>query len=404
MSEDALRSKINELEKELEKKDLEIHEFLDKIEDLEDQIMRQDDLISDVTSGKKSKKLQAMDSKYALDLEEKDKQIRDLKDKLGFLRKENMELQRQIDNLTDKKPSSTVIRIEDLKPQTPLNTLVKELQDKVNKQRSEINELERKIKDKDKYFKKKEEQIAGLETEVSELNQKLNDSVIRHESKESNSIQNKLIDDLQSELNRSKKKIKDLNKKVEKYKKKDKKQSKGKDIPAFSENSEFSSQQPHSEIIQDLQNKLNKSKNQIKTLQKELEKYKNGKTSEKKLSKNELEGQLKMQREMAIFLQKQLKMKDSEIETIKNEAVQIKGKYKQLENQLKTKEQKVSELHNKLENSNFQPKKLSQINSEAKHNLNLRLKELENLVEELKKQNSEQRLEISQLREQLRKR
>ena len=107
---------------------------------------------------------------------------------------------------------------------------------------------------------------------------------------------------------------------------------------------------------------------------------------------------------MAIFLQKQLKMKDSEIETIKNEAVQIKGKYKQLENQLKTKEQKVSELHNKLETSNFQPEKQSQINSEANRNLNLRLKELESLIEGLKQQNSEQRLEISQLREQLRKR
>jgi hypothetical protein len=101
-----------------------------------------------------------------------------------------------------------------------------------------------------------------------------------------------------------------------------------------------------------------------------------------------------MQREMAMFLQKQLKTKDEEIETIKNEAVQIKKRYRQLENQLKLRDQKLSEIQKQYDGQTIRAPPQPQ---EDPH-LSLRLRELKGMVQDLEKQNVEQRLEISQLR------
>ena len=147
-----------------------------------------------------------------------------------------------------------------------------------------------------------------------------------------------------------------------------------------------------------MQNKLNKAKIQIRSLQEQLKQYDGEKSPEQAKPQSELEGQLKMQREMAIFLQKQLEIREGEIETIKNEAVQIKGKYKQLESQIRLKDKKINELQEKLEGSYVQPYSQPPPASAEDPNLTLRLKELKSLIEDLKKQNAEQRLEISVLR------
>ena len=151
-------------------------------------------------------------------------------------------------------------------------------------------------------------------------------------------------------------------------------------------------------LKEDLQNKLNRAKLQIKSLQEQIKKDQMTKSPEPSENRNELEGKLKMQREMAIFLQKQLETKEGEIETIKNEAVQIKRKYRHLENDVKVKDQKISDLQRQLDSFNFQtrvqPKK-------EDPNLALRVRELKNKLNNLEKLNSEQRLEISQLRKQI---
>ncbi len=85
---------------------------------------------------------------------------------MSFLRKENIELQQHFEKLTNIKPTSSVIRIEDLKSKSPLNALVKDLQDKVDKQRLIINELKEIIKTKD-------EEIAKLRFKISESKKKL---------------------------------------------------------------------------------------------------------------------------------------------------------------------------------------------------------------------------------------
>ena len=144
----------------------------------------------------------------------------------------------------------------------------------------------------------------------------------------------------------------------------------------------------------DLQNKLNKSKLEVKSLQEQINKLKSGKPVAGSESQNEIEGQLKMQRELAIFLQKQLETKDGEIETIKNEAVQIKKRYRQLENQLQMKDRKIIELQDQVGAYPVQPTAPVQ---EAP-NLALRLRELRGLISDLEKENVEQKLTIEQLR------
>ena len=437
MTEDALKNKIRELELELKKKDQEIEHLDDIIEELQDKIMELEDLkkLEDGAT-KKSKKIQAAESRFAYELEEKDRQIRDLKNSMGFLRKEKVQLQQEVEKMKSETDSS-VIRVEDLRVKSPLNVLVKDLQEKVNKQTSIINKLMSKNTSSEVFGEKliqKDEEIVILKSEITELNQKLKDLSAPSE-KSSNSIAKKLIEDLQNQLTKAKRQLVELKQKLEKSDKKDKKQEKDvpkiqdftKEINGLKEKLEAKNNEnkilkeeiialkkaeiadkleqnggPSDDMIkalkEDLQTKLNRSKMQIKALQEQVEKFKTGKPLEYSESQKDLEGKLKMQREMAIFLQKQLETKEGEIETIKNEAVQIKTKYRQLENQSRIKDQKLSELQRQLDSMNIQtqnhPKK-------EDPDIALRVRELKNKVDNLRKLNNEQRLEISQLRKKI---
>ncbi len=438
MTEDALKNKIRELELELKKKDQEIEHLDDIIEELQDKIMELEDLkkLEDGAT-KKSKKIQAVESRFAYELEEKDRQIRDLKNSMGFLRKEKVQFQQEVEKMKSETDSS-VIRVEDLRVKSPLNVLVKDLQEKVNKQNSIINRLMSKNTTSGEDFSEKliqkDEEIVILKSEIAELNQKLKDLSSPSE-KSSDSITKKLIDDLQNQLTKAKRQVVELKQKLEKSDKKNKKQEKNfpetqdfkKEINGLKEKLEAKNNEnkllkeeivvlkkaeiaekfeqngsPSNDMIktlkEDLQTKLNRSKIQIKALQEQLEKFKTGKPVESGESQKDLEGKLKMQREMAIFLQKQLETKEGEIETIKNEAVQIKAKYRQLETQSRIKDQKLSELQRQLDSMNVQ----TQIHPKKEDpDIALRVRELKNKVDNLRKLNNEQRLEISQLRKKI---
>ncbi len=438
MTEDALKNKIRELELELEKRDQEIEHLDDIIEELQDKIMELEDL-KKLEEGaiKKSKKIQAAESRFAYELEEKDKQIRDLKNNMGFLRKEKVQIQQELERIKSEIKDSSVIRVEDLRSKQPLNALVKDLQEKVNKQRSIIYKLRSSSANNDDFIEdlaQRDEEIEILRDEISTLNQKLKD-LSSPSDKSGDSIAKKLIEDLQNQLTKSKRKIGELKQELEKFQKKQKKKEKEPSkIKSFENNikglkaeinaknneindlkneiitlkkteiaSKFEQNGGSSEdmiktLREDLQTKLNRSKMQIQALQEQLSNYRKGKPIESNESQKELEGKLKMQREMAIFLQKQLETKDGEIETIKNEAVQIKTKYRQLENQTRLKDQKLSDLQRQLDSLNIQthvsPKK-------EDPDLSLRLRELKNKVDNLSKLNNEQRIEISQLRKKI---
>ena len=437
MSEDELNTIIDNLKREITRKNRETDEFLDRIDELEETVMRLEALIPEENNKKKSKKKQATDSKLAIELDEREKQIRDLKNRMGFLRKEKFQVQQELKQLKSRDSKSSVIRVEDLRSKSPLNALVKDLQDTVNKQRSLINKLRYDVSESIQFKEKlklKNEEIDFLKSNISELNQKINDLGSAPKNKSEDSITKKLIEDLQNQLNKSKQRVIALNQQLSKYSNKNEKDIEGNlssgidilkgeiselknqvelnnktienlknevddlkrvEIGASFESTEASSEDIIKTLKEDLQTKLNKSKLQIKSLQEQLKKFEKGKVRESSKSRKEIEGNMKMQREMTIFLQKQLDTKEGEIETIKNEAVQIKKRYRQLENQLKLKDQKLNELQVQIDNHDDQTKPLSK--KEDPHVV-LRVKELLKINDTLKKETIEQRIEITQLR------
>jgi hypothetical protein len=157
------------------RKDEEINIYLDKIEELEEIIMRLEDLIPVDDIIKKSRKKRKMDSKLAIELDGKNKKFRELKDKMGFLRRENSQLRQELEKIKFANSSSSRINIEDLRPEPLLNDLVKELQYIVNNQKLIIKKLKTSKVDKEdllKNLKYKEEEIKRLKSEISHLNHK----------------------------------------------------------------------------------------------------------------------------------------------------------------------------------------------------------------------------------------
>jgi chromosome segregation ATPase len=432
MSEDALKEKIRELESELEKKERESHTYFDKIEQLEDMVMQLEAIIQEEDTGKKSKKRQAADVKFAYELAEKDKEIRELKNRMGHLRKDYSQIKQEYERLKNDLKDSSVIRVEDLREKSPLNSLVAELQEKVNKQKSFINQMEDQIKKAEEFndtLLEKEEIIESYKNEINNLNLRLNELSSTSEDEGTDSVTKKLIEDLQKQLNKAKRQIMDLNQKLSKSEKKNKKAEKKSETSKLDKQIQELNQllatkddeienlkekitiigkvenitnldatNASSDMIKtlkdDLQDKLNKSKSQIKRLQEELRKAKAGSPVVTSESPKEFEGKLKMQRDMASFLQKQLETKEGEIDTIKNEAMQIKKRYRQLENQLKTRDQKLIDLQQQVERHTSQTPAQPQENP----HLSIRLKELKGIIDDLKLEIRDQRLEIAELR------
>jgi chromosome segregation ATPase len=393
--EDNLRKKINELQSELNKKDNEINLYLDKIDGFEEEVMRYEEMFDENAPKKKMKK--AKEEKLNIELDVKDREIRELKNRMGFLRKEKVQLQKKYDNFV-RTTNTSVISVEELreKDKLPLNNLLHELQDKLNKQESLIRRLKTKDLGSDEYNKKikeKDEKIELLTDKIMDLTEKIDNGSSQIENNQvSKNVSENLLEDLQKKLNKAKRQNEELKKVITKYEKKDKgKKSKVEPEPIALK-----------EVVEELKSKLSKAKARIATLLGQ-----NQEAPPVNISQGDIEGKLKIQREMASFLQKQLaesknalKTKEEEITTIKNEAIRIKRKYEDLDNQLKRKDQKSNEIETELDSLKIQilsqtsPDKAQTINPVSK----LRTRELESLVDDLSKQNIEQRLEISQLR------
>jgi chromosome segregation ATPase len=381
MSEKALKAKLGELENELASKEDEIIKYLQRIEELEEGMMNLEKLIPDDKASKQKGK-KGTESKMSLDLKEKNKQIRDLKNKMGFLRKEKTQLQQELEKHT--KSKSMVIRIEE--KQEPLEALVKELNIKIKKQQNLIQKLK---------AESKKEEIDTLNAKISDLNKKLEHarSITSLLSEESSSrkvqkIQKKLqkptkerkakrlkrrlskhrikekkharkngelkpsylqkkIDDLREEVNRKNVKIKDLRKSIASL-------EKSQDRLATSIKGK-SSEDSFTALTEELQRKLNTAKKQIKALQKQIKEYKVWKAPVEEDSQQEV----------------------------------------------------INELRSKLEKITAQEPEEGQIEGregtvnvilEDDFTLALRVRELKNLVDDLEKQNLQQRAEITALR------
>jgi chromosome segregation ATPase len=408
---DDLKDKINQLQSELNKRSNELVINSQKVATLEDEIIALRELLSDDSSNKKGKR----EKKLLLDLEAKNSEIRQLKDKMGFLRKEKIAVQKQLEKLKEKnKSNSTVLRVEDLREEQPLNMLVKDLQNKIKKQETLINKLSRdgNVKDFEETLTHKDKTIESLNQKMDELEEKLKNAEKKVEQDSSERIQKKILQELQDKLNKFKRMNEELNSKLGKYKEKETKVSKSnkddkvRELEAKVKELSFPTNlvQSHQEdtldqVVDELQNKLNKSKAQVQVLQEQIANSTPQKTD------STTNDQLKIQREMAIFLQNQLddakralKTKVEEIGTIKNEAIRIKRKYEDLENQMKAKEQIYSNLRSDFESLKIKTQLQGNSNSAQNPQIELRIQELKSQIDDLTKQNIQQRLEINQLR------
>jgi chromosome segregation ATPase len=325
--EDNLRKKIIDLQSELSKKDNEINLYLDKIEGFEEEVLRYEEMFDENAPKKKIKK--AKEEKLNIEIDVKDREIRELKNRMGFLRKEKMELKKKHDDLVRRTTDSSVISVEDLreKDKPPLNILLHELQDKLNKQESLIRRLKSKDFGSDEYNEKlreKDEKIELLTDKITDLTEKIENSSPQIETNQvDNNVTKNLLEELQKKLNKAKRQNDELKKVITKYEKK----NKGK---------------KGEEVVEEFKSEISKSKVQIATLQEQIKEGQNQKAPPISIPQGDVEGKLKIQREMASFLQTQLaesktalKTKEEEITTIKNEAISIKRKYETKRSKIK---------------------------------------------------------------------
>ena len=208
-----LRAKIDDLEEEIKSKNREIYDYLDRIEQLENTIMKLESLIPEEDAKtSKDKKQKLKESKLEIKLTERENQIRDLKNRMGFLRKEKTQLQRELEIYTKKETGSTVIRIEEKKE--PLEILVKDLQDKIRKQNNIISKLEQNIKEDD--LDNLKTKLLQNESKFKNLKKLIDDKgqIIDELLKQIQSHKSLLIDpQIQLQI----KTIQDLNEKISKY-------------------------------------------------------------------------------------------------------------------------------------------------------------------------------------------
>ncbi len=445
--EEKLLRKIQDLQYELDKKDIQINSQLDKIDGQEVEIMKYEQMFDE--NAPKSKIKKAKEDKLNIEIDARGREIRELKDRMGFLRKEKIDLQKKYELEVKKNTDTSVISVEEIreKEKAPLNVLLQELQDKINKQESMIRRLKSGeiglngkgnrndehnaiLEEKDKKIEILTDKIATLDDRIVALNDNLSKPVPDMEKDDkppSSNISKILLEDLQNNLTKVKRRNKELKKKLEKYEKKDKSKKGSEEnnqvielqsiisqltselehknkiiedntISSIHTESESDADSLHS-VVEELKSKLSKAKSQIASFQIAQE------HSFKSLSPGENEGKLKIQRDMASFLQKQLaeansalKTKEEAIITIKTEAIRIKKKYEALENLIKSKDRETNELNADLVALKMQIQTQKPTSQSIHPDVRLRLKELQSLVDDLSKQTIQQRLEISQLR------
>ncbi|MHA2281862.1 MAG: hypothetical protein ACXAC5_13545 [Promethearchaeota archaeon] len=222
-----LKSHITTLETELNIKETEIYKHLETIEHLEDVLMKMESLLPDEKEEKKSKKQKAVESKLVLELEQKEKQFRDLKNRMGFLRKEKGQIQQELERIKSETRESNVIRTENLRSKPPLEILVKDLQDKVNKQKSiieilrresiDVSEFDTKVKEKEEAIERKMANF--LQTQIDDQTKtiRLKNEEIEELKMEVDNTKSKL-DVLEVQIKMKDQKIEELNKKSRKRK------------------------------------------------------------------------------------------------------------------------------------------------------------------------------------------
>lgn len=381
-----LKAEVEQLKEELDlkkreidelKTDLEISE--DSISSFEEELKNLNDLIN--SAGMK----RAYGKKIQLKLVETEKELRELKNNMGLLRKEKIQLQQQL-QLQKQKGSNGMGHIIEIKEEeVPVHNLVKDLTNKLNKQRllitrlknelserpskddlgKEFTQLKLKLENKETEYKDLEEKFEKKEKEIKELKLTINDSRTEPKKGMETGPLSRLVKELQDKLNESKIKNSKLQKKLEEQLQSPKKDNK-------------------------LQNQISKLESELKKKAEELDKL-------LKQNKN-LEAKIKTLDSSKV--DKVLTAKTNEITNLTKELYLNKNKIVELQSQLNAMEQKNSSLQNeyiKLQEHLKAPKIEMQEGNIDKEQ-ELRIRELRTIIETLKKQIKQQRVEINYLR------
>ncbi len=165
-----LKSQIRKLKLEIEKKNQENNSFIERIQDNEEELMKLHELTSKTPTQENTQDL--IKSKFDFKLKEKNREIRDLKSRMGYLRKEKTMVQRELEELIISSKSSAMsiekIREEEKYAKDLLNleTLNNDLRRKLDMQKILISKLRNEIGEK-------KNQINNISLKAKELNQRL---------------------------------------------------------------------------------------------------------------------------------------------------------------------------------------------------------------------------------------
>ncbi|MBD3212028.1 MAG: hypothetical protein GF311_05400 [Candidatus Lokiarchaeota archaeon] len=448
MSDEALRARINDLENELKQKNTEINSYLDRIEDLESNVMKLEGLIQEAEAEGTFDPQKVQDTKLSIELKQKEREMRELKNKMGFLRKEKIDLQKKLEEQQyQPKKESTVIRIKEKTETGPFDGLVKELQTKINKQQALIKQLkeggavaEKPEKKVEKELQLKDKTIEELESKIVRLEEEL-ESATSQSAPEGgpDQISMSLTEELQDKLNRTKRRVLHLQERLSKYEEvedtlglmaaeeqmdtsqeelqqlqqelRDKTQkilelnetiSCLEDSQSKKKSAEtLTGPEMISQLTEELQKKLNKAKIRIQQLENELE----SKSGAKPVSSTQLDQMREAISEKEQIIEdlnttieskdRIIKNKQEELETIKNEAMKCNSEIEKLKYTIDSKEDRIESLKSQLDTVQQDSE---QKTSRSENAISLRVKELKNLVKELKKENAQQLVEISELR------
>jgi chromosome segregation protein len=157
---DLLENQLSKLKLELDKRDQEIYTYLEKIHDSEEEITKLYDMISEKSSEGSSQEL--IESKFKFELREKEREIRDLKNRMGFLRQEKTIAQRELEEFK-KSINSSALSIEEIRKEEKHN------QDLLNLEKK-IMELRRKLAIQENLLEKQKDDIEAKDRRINDLN------------------------------------------------------------------------------------------------------------------------------------------------------------------------------------------------------------------------------------------
>lgn len=381
---------IKEMKEKLKEKDENINNYLDRIEFLEDNIMKLESLIDDAEEeGGSFDAEKVQETKLAIELADREKKIRALKDKMGFLRKENIQFRKRIEELEKESDDKSSQITPESKEAASMDTLIKELQSKINKQKQMINQLKKEggaYASSSKYeqqLKEKDQKIKDLKAKIDDLSEK----------ESTDKITKSLTEELQTKLNRARRKMKSLQEELEKYKSSGVEEQ---DIAESADTTELENQN------ENLQEQLEEKNTQIQELKERISNLQQAASEESKetappkeapraISDLTKELQNKLNRR-----KKKIKQLEAEITELKEDAASSSKEGEQiskLKEQLKEKDEKITQLENQISEREKSIKEADVSKLDE-----LRISELKRMIKELEKVKNQQQAEIYELK------